>query len=144
MKKILGIRSTSSMALSSVLGQLITYSMMPVLTRILDAEQFSLYADFFAWVIILSVLITLRIEYAIPTKSSTIEQYETTSDALIISVLNTALLTIPFILIALFNPESPWYYSLIPLAALFSALSTCVLIIQATQNQTNWLVPDIE
>jgi O-antigen/teichoic acid export membrane protein len=141
MKKILGIRSTSSMALSSVLGQLITYSMMPVLTRIFNAEQFSLYADFFAWVITLSVLITLRIEYAIPTKSSTIELYATTSDALSIGVFNTALLTIPFILIAFFNVESPWYYSLIPLAALFSAIPQVLVFLLSKQlktKQTGW------
>ncbi|MEN9334946.1 MAG: hypothetical protein RLY35_2126 [Bacteroidota bacterium] len=129
------------MAFSSILGQLITYAMMPILARVFDAQEFSIYADFFAWVIPISVLITLRIEYAIPTKSNIGDQYVTAIDAITTGIFNTILLTLPFAFYAYYHCDELWYYGLIPLAAFFNVIPQVFLFLLSKQlktQQTGW------
>lgn len=137
MKKTVGFKSTTKMAFSSIIGQLITYSMMPILSRIFDAHAFSLYADFFAWVVPLSILISLRIEYAIPAHSDKNNQLSTAFDAIVISVINTIILSIPFTAYALFIKTEVWYYALIPLASLLNTIPQILFFLVTKQQKTN-------
>lgn len=125
------------MAVSSIIGQLITYLTMPILARIFDPHAFSLYADFFAWVIPLSVLNTLRVEYAIPSFAKKTEQYRTAYDAIIISLINTIIFTIPFVIYTLISSNSSWYYALIPSAALLNSMPQVLFFLVTKQLKTN-------
>lgn len=55
---------------ATALGQLITFLASPILTRLYSTEDFSQYAVFYSLALTLSVIATLRLEYALPKSES--------------------------------------------------------------------------
>ena len=82
MRKILAITKSfhlhRALKLSgaTAIAQVVSYAAMPILTRLFSAEDYSLLALFFSWLLPFVVVSTLRIEFSIPDA-------ESLSDALI-------------------------------------------------------------
>ena len=55
---------------ATAIAQVVSYAAMPILTRLFSAEDYSLLALFFSWLLPFVVVSTLRIEFSIPDAES--------------------------------------------------------------------------
>ncbi|MFM7768923.1 MAG: hypothetical protein ACKO8Q_00015, partial [Bacteroidota bacterium] len=67
------IRKIFKLSLATGIGQLITYSSAPLLSRYFTTQDFATYGLFYSLIVTLAVAATLRIEYLIPSSKTTEE-----------------------------------------------------------------------
>jgi O-antigen/teichoic acid export membrane protein len=131
----LKIKETGSLAISTALGQVITYLLLPFVGRLYSTQEFSDFSIFYAWLIPLSILSSLRIELAIPNQSKTDDQYRVTGIAISMSFFFSILLQVLLLFLYWFIPSIHVIYLFIPLGILFTSLPQTLYFLSTRKNQ---------
>ena len=137
----LKLKETGALAFSTALGQIITYVLLPVVGRLYTSQDFSDFAIFYAWLIPLSILSSLRIELAIPNQPEVEDQHRVTGLALSMSFFFSIFIQILILLLYFILPSFNRLYLFIPLGILCIAVPQTLYFLCTRKNhyqQSAW------
>lgn len=120
------LKNIFSLLSGSVLSQVITLLMIPILTRIYAPEEFGLYSIFTTVVLTVCIIATLRLEFSILLPSSKFTSINILN-ASCLNVVITSLVLLLIVVILILFTKIPLYFLLLPLAVFFNALSNLLL-----------------
>lgn len=105
LKRLAG--QTAIYGLSSIVGRLLNYLLVPLYTRVLIPSDYGIYTEMYAWVSILWVLLTYGMETTFFRFSESHHNGEKVYSTSLISLLGTSLLFLAFVL-ASSGPIAEW------------------------------------
>jgi O-antigen/teichoic acid export membrane protein len=131
----LKIKETGSLAISTALGQVITYLLLPFVGRLYSTQEFSEFSIFYAWLIPLSILSSLRIELAIPNQTRLEDQYRVTGIAISMSLYFSVLIQLLLLFFYWLFPFLHTLYLFIPLGIICTSLPQTLYFLSTRKNQ---------